>query len=217
MNNRQKYLAWLRTTAPTVYAVALRKATGQGRTLGGLADDLVKQAFAPDIAHSFLGDDTSSLDPITVTASSDSSPLTDVYATGDFLPVVNTPTFDASLVQAPSAVAIDTGTSTVAPSAPAASSSTFANILTAVAAIGAGVVSATNQSKLIALNTTRAAQGLPPVNAAGQVVSTTGFATTSPSLLAFERSISGAGGVSLLPILAILGIGAYFVFKGRSA
>lgn len=210
MNNRQLYLAWLRTYAPTVYTQAIRKATGQARSLGGLADDLVQQSFAPDIVHSFLGDDTSSLEPITVTASyMDVPPITTDFS-------FSAPSFDTSTVSAPSAVSIDSGF--VAPAQSTSSGgSIFANILTAVGSIGVGVLNASNQNKLIALNTTRAQQGLAPVDANGRLVSGYNTATTSPGLLAFERSISGIGGSSmLLPILAVLGIGAFFVLRGRS-
>lgn len=217
MNNAQLYLAWLRTVAPTVYTQALRQATGQSRTLGGLADDLVQQSFAPDIGHSFLGDDTSSLlDPITVNATymDAGAPITTNFSASDFA----TPSFDTSSVAAPSMVAIDTGTAAL-PSAPApaGTSSIFGNVLASVAALGVGVLNYSNQSKLIQLNTTRAQQGLPPVDASGRVVNTAGFSTTSPTLLAFERAISGGSGSMLLPILAILGIGAFFVFRGKSA
>jgi len=218
MNNKQLYLAWLRTVAPTVYVSALRRATGQIQNLGGLTDNLLQQALAPNISHSFLGDDTTYMDTTFAdfgapAGSIDNSQIAPTSI--DF----QTPSFDASQVSSP----INETLSFQAPVAPpastvAGSSSTFSNILTAVTAIGAGVINATNQSKLIQLNTTRAQQGLPPVNAAGQVVSPTGFGTTSPSLLAFERAISGGTSGSMLPIiLGVLGIGAVLLFSKRSA
>lgn len=213
MNNAQLYLAWLRTFAPTVYVSAIRRATGQSRSLGGLSDDLVQQAFAPNVTHSFLGDDSSSmLDPITVTANyMDMPPITTDFS-------FSAPTFDTGMVSAPSAVAIDTGpVSTVAPSGGSAPSSTFSNILTAVTAIGAGVLNYSNQSKLISLNTTRAQQGLPPVDAYGRVITGSGISTAGSSLLAFERAITGGSGSMLPIILGVLGIGAVFIFSRSRA
>jgi hypothetical protein len=204
MNNQQLYLAWLRTYAPTVYANALRRATGQIKSLGGLADDLINKSFAPDMAHSFLGDDT------------------DLgFDTGD---LTNLDIGTASLIDAsgPTFAPIDTGTSTFAtpstssPSSSSSAGSIFTSILTAAASIGSSVINSSNQSKLVALNTQRAAQGLPPVNAAGQVV-TTGFATTSPSMLAFEKAISGGGSSMLMWLLLFGGIGAYLLLRKRAA
>lgn len=215
MNNRQLYLAWLRTAAPAVYVSALRRALGKNRSLGGLTDDLVQQSFAPATRHSFLGDDTTSMiDPITVSAISTDQPITTNYSFSSEMPAFdpNSVTFNP--------VSIDSGTAAFTPGlsiAPAQSNSIFGNILTAVTAIGAGVLNASNQSKLISLNTTRAQQGLPPVNAAGQVIRQTGTSTTGSALLAFERSISGASGSSMLPLLGIAGLAALFFFRKRTA
>lgn len=214
MNNAQLYLAWLRTVAPAVYTSAVRRATGQNRSLGGLTDDLLQQSFAPDVSHSFLGDDTSSLlDPITVTAQyMDVPPVTTNFT-------FDAPTFDTSSVAAPRSVAIDYGSAFASPAASSSSggSSTFANILTAVTAIGAGVLNASNQSKLISLNTTRAQQGLAPVDAYGRLVTPSRTATTGSSLLAFERSISGSGSMTMPIILGLLALGGILVFNRRSA
>jgi hypothetical protein len=221
MNTKQaqmSYLAWLRDTAPTLYVTAVRRATGRTKSLGGLNDDLVQSALSPGYRHSFLGDngDSVTLDPIDVSSISLDQPITT-----DFSFDTSTPTFDTSSVGPLQTV--NTGyatgpTSTVTtPATPAASSSTFANILSAVAAVGTaavGVVGAENTSSLIALNTQRAAQGLPPVNAQGQVVGAAGSA--SPALLAFENAITGGGG-SLLPILLIGGVLAYFLLGGKKS
>jgi hypothetical protein len=202
MNNRQLYLAWLRSNAPTLYMNVVRKVTGRTRSLGGLADDLINKSFAPDLAHSFLGDDTGIVDESALQGDAPSTDLTTI------------PAFDSSMVSAPAPVNIASGTATGV--SPSSSNSIFGNILQAVAAVGVGVVNATNQSKLIALNTTRAAQGLPPINANGQIVTGAGLSTTSPSLLAFERAISGGASGSMLPIL-LLGGGliAAFALMGR--
>lgn len=215
MNNQQLYLAWLRTYSPTTYANAIRRATGQGRSLGGLTDDLLNKALAPDLIHSFLGDDTD-LDEIPITATYTPDPVSFDSSQIDF----QSPTFDTGSVLAPTPVAIASGGATGLPSAPApvaASGNVFTSVLAAVAQIGAGVLNYSNQSKLIALNTTRAQQGLPPVDANGRVVTALGTATTSPGLLAFEKAITGGGGMSLIPILAILGIGLFFLSRPRSA
>lgn len=216
---RMAYLAWLRTTAPAVYISAVRKATGRVKSLGGLNDDLVQSALSPGYRHSFLGDngDSVTLDPIVVTATSMDQPVsTDLFINTSADP------FDTSSVAAPTAVNIDPGTYGTAASTPAtaatpAPTSTLGQVLTAVAAIGAasvGVIGADNTSKLIALNTTRAQQGLPPVNAAGQVVTASG--TASPALLAFENAITGGAGGSLLPVILIGGVLAYFLFGRKS-
>lgn len=213
MNNSQLYLAWLRTYAPTVYAQAVRKATGQPRTTGGLTDDLVTQALSPNVRHSFLGDE---LDPITVTGQA----MNYAPITTDFSPPDLSSSFDPGSLSMPSMVSVDTGPSAVAPSSSGGGwsvGSTFANILSSVATIGAGVLNYSNQNKLISLNTTRAQQGLPPVNANGQVVSPYSTSSTSPGLLAFERSITGGTGSLMLPILAVLGIGAFFMLRKKSA
>lgn len=200
MNNAQLYLAWLRTVAPAVYTSAVRRATGQNRSLGGLTDDLVQQSFAPDVSHSFLGDDTSSLlDPITVTAQYMSTPVTTDYSFA-------APVADFSNMATPAPVAIA-----------APGSSTFANILTAVTAIGAGVLNASTQSKLINLNTIRAQQGMAPVDAYGRPVTPSRLSTTGSSLLNWERNIAGGSGSMMIPIvLGVLGIGAFFVLSKRS-
>lgn len=219
MNNKQLYLAWLRTYAPTVYAQAVRNATGQKRNLGGLQDDLLRKALAPNLSHSFLGDDTT-LDPITVTGTymDASQPITTDYS---FSPGDMSSIFDSSSVAAPNFnVGIDSGGAVGLPaaSAPAASStSTWTNILAAVTTIGAGVLTASNQNKLISLNTTRANQGLPPVDATGRVVSPYGVAPTSSALLNFEKSISGATGSMMMPVLVLLGVGAFILSRKKSA
>lgn len=215
MNNAQLYLAWLRTFAPAVYAAAVRKATGQTKSLGGLADDLVNKAFAPDLAHSFLGDDTGladgSVDEFDFLNSGGPS------ITTDFAPDLSTPTFDTGTATF-TPVAINSGTSVVAPAtASGAPSSVFTGILAAVTAIGAGVITATNQQKLVTLNTQRAAQGLPPVDATGKIVPGYSTATTSPTLLAFEKAISGSSGSMLPIILGVLGIGAAIMFLNRKS
>jgi hypothetical protein len=211
MNNAQLYLAWLRTVAPAVYISAVRRATNQPRSLGGLTDDLVQQSLAPGVSHSFLGDDTSSmLDPITVTAQYLPPPITTDYS-------FSAPTTDFSNIAAPAPVAIDSGFSPLPSSPTGGGTSTFANILTAVTAIGAGVLNASNQSKLISLNTTRAQQGLAPVDAYGRLVTPSRTSAAGSSLLAFERSIAGSSGSMLPIILGVLGIGAFFVMSRKSA
>lgn len=212
MNNRQLYLAWLRTASPTVYTAAIRKATGQTRNLGGLNQDLLQQALSPSMRHSFLGDDTSDMDLFSASDLTDTSPIT-------FDPITfSTPSFDPGDIAAPMPVAIDSGSSTLSTPVASSAPSIFASVLQAVTSIGATVVNASQTNALIALNTQRAAQGLPPVNAQGQVVTAAGTATTSAALLAFENAIAGgSGSSSLLPILIIGGLAAYFLLGRKSS
>jgi hypothetical protein len=223
MNNRQLYLAWLRTVAPSVYIAAIRKATGQTRNLGGLQSDLLQQALSPNTSHSFLGDDgtgttdLSSVDlsNIDFTASSDIGSNT--FAAPDFSPVtIDTSQLDAS-ISAPLAIQGGGFTAPAVSSGSSQSTAIFTGVLQAAATVGAAAVGATSQSSLIALNSRRAAQGLPPVNSSGQVISASSLASTSPALLAFERSISGGvGGLGLLPIgIGIAGIAAFFLLRKK--
>jgi hypothetical protein len=215
MNNKQLYLAWLRTAAPTVYVAALRKATGQKKNLGGLNQNLLQQALSPSTRHSFLGDDTSDMD-----LSSDLfSPSDLIDATPiAFDPIVFTPpAFDPGTINVPDLNTMSTPVSVPGVTSPSSSSSIFSNILSAVTSIGNTVVNASQQNALISLNTQRAAQGLPPVNAQGQVVTAAGTATTSASLLALENAIAGGSSNSLLPLLLIGGLAAYFLFGRKTA
>lgn len=66
MNARQLYLGWLRTTAPLVYARALRTATNPNANLAGLGDDL-----------------TSPLQSVTVDTGDSSLSATDIQAISD--------------------------------------------------------------------------------------------------------------------------------------
>jgi hypothetical protein len=209
MNNKGLYLAWLRTYSPTVYTAAIRKATGKIRTLGGLTDNLIGKALAPNLMHSFLGDDSTDTSGNLFS----SSDLTDTSAVS-FDPIVfQAPVIDPIALDA-TALAPDATPATV-PASSAVAPSTWANILTAVSSIGSTVVSATQQSSLIALNTQRAAQGLPPVNANGQVVTTAGTAATNSALLAFENAVSGGTG-SMLPIVLIGGaVALLFLFSRK--
>jgi hypothetical protein len=212
MNNRQLYLAWLRTAAPTVYTAAIRKATGQTKNLGGLDSDLLQQALSPGLRHSFLGDDGTDMDSSSSTFSA--SDLTDTSAIS-FDPIVFTPpVFDPGTVTAPTPLPTDSSGNVVT-AAPTASPSIFSSVLQAVTSIGNTVVNASQTNALIALNTQRAAQGLPPVNAQGQVVTAAGTATTSAGLLALENAISRGSGSSLIPMLLIGGLILYLVM-GRN-
>ena len=216
MNNRQLYLAWLRTAAPTVYTAAIRKATGQTKNLGGLDTDLLQQALSPSLRHSFLGDDTSDMDTSDLFSSSDLTNTSPIV----FDPITfSTPSFDPGDVSLPAPVTDSSGNpipvSSGSTPAESAAPSIFSSVLQAVTSIGNTVVNASQTNALIALNTQRAAQGLPPVNAAGQVVTAAGTATTSASLLALENAIAGGSSSSLLPILLIGGLAFYFLF-GRN-
>jgi hypothetical protein len=75
MNNRQLFLAWMRTAAPTHYMQVLRKVTGKTKSLGGLGDDLTDSFITPDVQSSL---DQTLIDPSTmnIVAQSDTSPTT---------------------------------------------------------------------------------------------------------------------------------------------
>jgi hypothetical protein len=215
-NARKLYLGWLRTTAPAVYVSAVRRATNRTRSLGGLTDNLLNSALSPTYRHTFLGDDgdSATLDTIDVSALPMDQPITTDFnfATPDTGATVDPGALQTVSIYGQPAPTVTTPAATSAPSGV----STLASVLTAVTALGAGVLNASNQSALIALNTQRAAQGLPPVNANGQVVTAAGIATTSPALQAFENAISGAGGSSMLPILLIGGL-ALFLLSGKKS
>jgi hypothetical protein len=218
MNNQQKYLAWLRTTAPEVYVAALRKVARAPRSLGGLSDDLVTRMYRPSTGFGFVGDEMTQLaarlrslgalgqddsDPdnigeVTVTASSptdDSSSLLldpTSLTPADILGVQE----QATLPTAPINVPADTSSS-------GSSSNTglFSSIVSAVGSIGAAAMTSSAQSNLLKLNTQRAAAGLPPVNANGVPVATS--LSSNPQIAAMESSIAG---VASSPIFWIAGL-----------
>lgn len=218
MNNAQLFMAWLRTTAPDVYLAAMRKITGQRRTLGGLDSDLVDSMTAPATFGSFGQDSASdtSLPEITVygdTGTADSGYTLPTLTEYDLNPPeITPPTLTDITLPEPAAPNI---TITPAPSAPATGGGSFwAAFTTAVGSVASTALSASNQSNLIKLNTTRAQMGLPPVNANGQVVSGAGLAPATSAIYRLESQIAGAGrGLGGSPVLLLAGVGLLaFIF-----
>lgn len=223
MNNTQLYLAWLRTTSPEVYMAAMRKITGQKRTLGGLDADLCASMTAPSTFGAFGQDDSSfdyTMPEIDITAPVDTTTYT--------LPVIDetslTPVtpIDTSVLTP----VTDIGTTVTMPDvtitpAPATSSPFSSNVLaaftTAVGTVAASALQASNQSNLIKLNTARAQQGLPPVNSAGQVVTPTNtrLAPATGPIYKLESTIAGAAGGVGLPLLLGVGVLAFFMLRRR--
>jgi hypothetical protein len=210
MNARGQYLAWLRKTSPAIYTAALRKVSGNVRGVGGLNDDLLARMSRTSTGFGFLGDDTADLQTITVTADapSDTSDLsTLVLDSGSLSPM------DTQAIQAAAILPTITNMPGVEPVS-STSTSVFGQVAQAVASVVAAGMQASSQSNLIKLNTQRATQGLPPVNANGVPIST-GFFTPSanPTLARMEASIAG---VATSPILWIAGLGLAALLLLRS-
>lgn len=216
MNNRQLFLAWLRTTSPQVYTAAIRQALRQPQTLGGLNCDLVNSMTAPATFGAFGQDDSGDggLPEITISAPSvDQSapqiiPLTpaDIALSdvGTGITQIDVTQPDLPIVTNPS-----TGTTT------AGSNTIWNSIVTAVGNVGAAAFKADTQSNLVKLNTQRASMGLPPVNANGQVV-TAGFAPATNAIYSLENAIGGvgAGGGSLF-LIAGVGLLAFMLLRKK--
>jgi hypothetical protein len=208
MNNRQLYLAWLRTTAPETYITAIRKVAGKPRGSGGLKRDLVGSMLTPTTGFGFLGDDTTDLQTITVSAPIDSSAFT--------MPVVDTSTFTTPAIEIPAPTDVFapppdelTGVTVTAQKipvpGPAPTTDLWTQITTAVAGLAATALTSSQQSNLVKLNTARAAAGLPPVDANGRVITTSAVARPpSAALAAIEAQIAGMGSS---PIVWIAGLG----------
>lgn len=218
MNARQAYLAWLRQTAPQTYATAVRKVTGQKRSLGGLNRNLIGSMYSSSTGFGFLSDDVTdaSLAPVGISA-----------------PDMSALTIDTSGFQAPDLSTIDTSTfispdfSASIPdfsiSSPATDSSggssffnanTFSSLINAVGNVASTALNVNAQSNLLQLNTQRAAQGLWPVQANGTPVPASQLSrAASPAIAQFESAISTQGVTTPLLLLAGLGFLAFAFFK----
>lgn len=221
MTNFQLYLAWLRTEAPDVYLAAMRKITGQVRTLGGLDSDLVDSMTQPATMGSFGQDSSSdtSLPEITVygdTGTADSGYTLPTLTEYDLNPPQITPTLtDVTLpdVTEPNI----TITPAPAPAAPATGGTNWAAaFVTAVGNVASAALRSSSQSNLVKYNTQRAQMGLPPVNAQGQVVSSAGLAPATSAIYALESKIAGVtGGMSPVVLLAGIGLLAFLFLRKR--
>lgn len=218
MNARQAYLAWLRQTAPQTYATAVRKVTGQKRSLGGLNRNLIGSMYSSSTGFGFLSDDVTdaSLAPVGISA-----------------PDMSALTIDTSGFQAPDLSTIDTSTfvspdfSTSIPDfstgSPATDSSggsswfnsnTFSSLINAVGNVASTALNVSAQSNLLKLNTQRASQGLWPVQANGTPVPASQlFPASSPAVARFESAISTQGVTTPLLLVAGLGLLAFALLK----
>jgi hypothetical protein len=228
MNNRQLFLAWLRTTAPETYTTALRKVAGKPRGSGGLTRDLIGSMYTPSTGFGFLGDDFGSLgqdntgvadgglvsnplETVTVTPSPDW-----VYNPADYQPappvaLVDTSTFTTPAIEATPPPALDTSGTLV--SIPAPAPSAWGSFLTAVTGLASTALTTSAQSNLVKVNTARAAQGLPPVDANGIPIRPT--ASLFPPNTTIARLESSIAGVATSPLFLIAGVGLLALFFMR--
>lgn len=218
MNARQAYLAWLRLTAPTTYATAVRKVTGQKRSLGGLNRNLVGSMYASNTGFGFLSDDITdaSLSPVTVSAP-DMSSLT-VDTSGFQAPDLST--VDTSSFVSPDLSASIPDFSTAGGSTDTTGGSsffnanTFSSLINAVGNVASTALNVSAQSDLLKLNTQRAAQGLWPVQANGTPVPQSQlYPASSPAVARFESAISTQGVTTPLLMVAGLGLLAFALLK----
>jgi hypothetical protein len=211
MNAQQKYLAWLRITAPEVYTAALRTVARKPRGLGGLSDDLLTRMQRPCTGFGFLGDDSADLPTITVTAdapTADTSGLTldpNAFDSADLATLqqqTTLPALPADVTAAAAAQSQPTGL--------------FNSIVSAVAGVATTALNVSGQSNLVKVNTQRAAMGLPPVNAQGVPISNSFFRpSTNPQLAALEASV---GGFASSPLVWVAGLGLIaFLLLGKRA
>lgn len=195
MNAKQAYLAWLREAAPAVYAVAVQKVARQKRSLGGLNRNLVTSMYAPTTGFGFLSDTTgaSPTDLSTVDTSSFITP-------------------DLSSLDATSATIDSSGGSSGGSSW--FDSGTFSSLLNAATNVADTVITSNAQSKLVQLNSQRAAQGLWPIQTNGQPVPPSQlYPSASPSIARFESAISTGGMTTPLLLIAGVGLLAFALLK----
>jgi len=211
---RLLYLAWVRTKYPSQYVGALRAITGKPRSLGGLGDDLLMNTISSDVSQPtdstlIPGDILTTLEQgaptsfsVVPAGSYSQSPLNAL--TADQLTPIPAPT-----VESPS-----WGSTISAPSSTAPSwFSTFTN---AVANVATTYLNTSAQGNLLSLNTQRARQGLPPVNAQGVPVTSAGLMPANSRVYAIERTIAGATSSPML-WLGLAAIAGIFLFSKRAA
>ena len=221
MNARQAYLTWLRQTAPTIYATAVRKVAGQKRSLGGLNRNLVGSMYAPATGFGFLSDDVTdaTLAPVTVSAPDMSSLAVDTsgFQAPD-LSTIDTSTFvspdlSASVPDFSTAPAADTSGSSSGSGSSWFNANTFSSLINAVGNVASTALNVSAQSNLVKLNTQRAAQGLWPVQANGTPVPQSQlYRSSSPAVAQFESAISTQGASPWL-MLAGLGLLGFALLK----
>lgn len=187
MTPKQTYLAWVRTTQPQVYFKAIQAVFGKKNgSLGGLGDDLTDSIT--------FSPDLTSTDNLT-----DISDVTD--PTSDVTNAVNN-AYNA--------------TQSSASTTNGGSTDFFTGLANAITAVAPTVVQTQAAENLLAINTARAQQGLPPLTANGVPVTGSMLSPTSATIAQMEAALGAGGG--LLPILLIGGVGllAFVMVSGRN-
>lgn len=132
-----------------------------------------------------LGDDlTTSITPDLVSADQLTSDITDVPVSSDVTDSVNA-AYNASMASSSS------------------SSGWFDSLANAISSLGSTVVQTQAQQNLLAINTQRARQGLPPLTANGVPVTGSMLSPTSSTVARMEAALSGG----TIPLLLIGGLG----------
>ena len=174
--NRQTYLAWLRTTMPNLYVASMQHVAnpkktnydfGKARGIGAVSFNQLAG----------LGDDGTDTTDQDLAISED--PLS--YAPPD--------------VSAPPASDF---TPVAPPSSNSSGSSAFDSVVKAVSSVASTVVATEAQQNLLNVNTQRAKQGLPPLNANGQIITSNMLAPTTSAISQAEAALAGNTGSLLL-------------------
>lgn len=220
MNNRQLYIAWLRTKFPQHYIMALRKVTGKPRSLGGLGDDLMLAGLGQDIAafadSSIVPQDMFSFsnmmgapDPnfSVVPAGSYDNPIPEIVVTG-----TNPFASGGAYMPGDSAAPAQAASPSFFSNLP----NLFGNFVNAVAGVAmtSMATKSSAQSQLLATNTARAQRGQGPVDANGVPITAASLAPARGSLYALEQRLAG-GGMSSWLMLGGIGLAAYMFLSRR--
>lgn len=185
MTPKQTYLAWVRTTHPALYFKAVQAVFGKKN--GNMGG---------------LGDDLT--DSITfspdLTSTDDLTDISDIDTSSDVTSAVNT-AYNAT--QSSSSSTNGGGTDF------------FSSLANAITAVAPTVVQTQAAENLLAVNTARAQQGLPPLSANGVPVTGSMLSPTSATIAQMEAALGAGGGI--LPILLIGGVGllAFMMVSGR--
>ena len=210
---RAHYLAWLRANHPFVYNQMLTAVTNTDTT--GLGS-----AAAPSVA-----------DMLTATglpfSSTDSfvnafayGPAGARYARGSGLGSMGQDPLVDQIVTPLDTTGVDTGIDvslppdftlpnvTGPPNATFAADSTtgFDSVIRSIQAIATEYITTQAQANLLSINTARARQGLPPLNQYGQPV-------TAYQLAGIDKMLAGFTGGLSLPVLLLLGLGAFLLLR----
>ena len=180
--NRQTYLAWLRTTMPNLYVASMQHVAnpkktnydfGKARGIGAVSFNQLAG----------LGDDGTDTTDQDLAISED--PLS--YAPPD---VSAPPASDTTVIAPPS--------SSSSSSSSSSGGSAFDSVVKAVSSVASTVVATEAQQNLLNVNTQRAKQGLPPLNANGQIITSNMLAPTTSAISQAEAALAGNTGSLLL-------------------